>query len=60
MQASQFAVQVQREGNVWAWQVVDGEGRTTRRGKATSPQEAQRDALQTAGEPVRLRSLRRT
>lgn len=59
MQASQFAVQVQREGNVWAWQVVDGEGRTTRRGKAASPQEAQRDALQTGNEPVRLRSLRR-
>lgn len=56
MQGNQSAVQVQRDGNVWAWQVVDGEGRTTRSGKAISPQEAQRAALQTAGAPP-LRSL---
>lgn len=59
MQGNQFAVQVQRDGNVWAWQVVDGEGRTTRSGKATSPQEAQRAALQTTGTTAPLRSVLR-
>ena len=57
MQGNQSAVQVQRDGNVWAWQVVDGEGRTTRSGKSTSPQEAQRAALQVSEAPLRLRSL---
>lgn len=59
MQGNQFAVQVQREGTVWAWKVVDGEGRATRTGRADTPQDAQRAAMQGTGEPVRLRSLLR-
>lgn len=60
MQDNQFAVQVQREGNAWAWTVVDAEGQTMSKGRAGSPQEAQRAAMERAGEPVRLRSLLRT
>lgn len=57
MQGNQFAVQVQREGSLWAWKVIDSEGRATSAGRADTPQDAQRAAMEKAGEPVRLRSL---
>lgn len=59
MQVNDFAVQVHRDGNAWAWKVIDEDGQPASRGKSNSPQEAQRDALLTAGSLNRFRAVTR-
>lgn len=58
MQHNQFPVQIERIGSLWAWSVVDSEGRALRSGRADSPQDAQRAAIAGCEQPVRLRALR--
>jgi hypothetical protein len=59
MQNNEFAVQVHRDGNAWAWKVLDENGLATSRGKSGSPQEAQRAAMVTAGSLNRFRAVTR-
>ena len=57
MQLNDFAVQVHRDGNAWAWKVIDEDGAPTRRGLANSAQEAQQEALRTADSLSRFRAV---